>query len=207
MDTKDVTGCSGRPDGYPDPLASNCSQASTSLTLMAIILAAQLNRFGPVLQTNPVGAQSDGSRVPLARPAARVVDPSFCQNQTWPYIDSRCLTRADDPVTQAPRKYTEQSSDQSPSSPEAPQKSDGVRTQVALSPIREEVEPSSTPDVSAEVHPSQHVIPPTAETLSEINRGGGMSEDDAARPLKAAERHHTRGGYPHHRRMFFGFRF
>jgi hypothetical protein len=34
-------------------------------------------------------------------PAIRVVDPEFCKNQTWPYIDARCLKRSDSPAPSA----------------------------------------------------------------------------------------------------------
>jgi hypothetical protein len=44
--------------------------------------------------SKPHGNQSPKSMELDAR-AARIVDPAFCKDQTWPYIDQRCLKRID----------------------------------------------------------------------------------------------------------------
>ena len=51
-----------------------------------------------ILGAIAIGSRSLGTAAaprsaPSEVPAVRIVDPTFCQDQTWPYIEPRCLKR------------------------------------------------------------------------------------------------------------------
>ena len=68
------------------------SRLSTTFVLLSALICAPAlaPSAAPIVQKNgPVREQPTGT--------VRIVDPAYCANQTWPYIDERCLKRADTP--------------------------------------------------------------------------------------------------------------
>lgn len=78
-----------------EPSAANQRRMSTTATLLALAVCVILAK-GHLLEArtpahNAAVAQSAGT-APVT-----IVAPEFCKDQTWPYIDSRCLRRVDNP--------------------------------------------------------------------------------------------------------------
>jgi hypothetical protein len=71
------------------------SRLSATFVLLSVLICALVaHALAPsaaaiVLKNGPVREQPAGT--------VRIVDPAYCANQTWPYIDERCLKRADTP--------------------------------------------------------------------------------------------------------------
>jgi hypothetical protein len=84
-----------RPAEASEPSAAKQLRMSTSATLLAVAVCAILAK-GHLLEAgspshNAAVAQNAGT-APVT-----IVAPEFCKDQTWPYIDSRCLRRVDNP--------------------------------------------------------------------------------------------------------------
>ncbi len=67
------------------PAVGDARRVATTITLIAVATCMVLAKSFAV--TRPPDAQRG------AVTAVRIVDPDFCKNQTWPYIDTRCLKR------------------------------------------------------------------------------------------------------------------
>ena len=85
-----------RPAEASEPSAAKQLRMSTSATLLAVAVCAILAK-GHLLEAgspshNAAVAQNAGT-APVT-----IVAPEFCKDQTWPYIDSRCLRRVDNPA-------------------------------------------------------------------------------------------------------------
>ena len=81
------------------PSAAKQLRMSTSATLLALAVCAILAK-GHLLEArtpshNAAVAQNAGT-APVT-----IVAPEFCKDQTWPYINSRCLRRVDNPPADA----------------------------------------------------------------------------------------------------------
>jgi hypothetical protein len=84
-----------RPAQAHESSAAKQLRMSTSVTLLAVAVCAILAK-GHLLE-----AGSPSHTAALAQNAGTapvtIVAPEFCKDQTWPYIDSRCLRRVDNP--------------------------------------------------------------------------------------------------------------
>jgi len=91
----------GPPDEAHEPSAAKQRRVATTVTLLAAAACAILAR-GHLLEAgtashNAAVAQNTGT-APVT-----IVAPEFCKDQTWPYIDSRCLRRVDNTAPAAPQ--------------------------------------------------------------------------------------------------------
>src|ERR1700724_2784447 len=90
-----------RPAEAHESSAAKQLRMSTSVTLLAVAVCAILAK-GHLLE-----AGSPSHTAALAQNAGTapvtIVAPEFCKDQTWPYIDSRCLRRVDNPALDAPQ--------------------------------------------------------------------------------------------------------
>lgn len=80
--------------------AAKQRRVATTVTLLAVALCAILAKGHLEAGTsshNAAVAQNTGT-APVT-----IVAPEFCKDQTWPYIDSRCLRRVDNPAPDAPQ--------------------------------------------------------------------------------------------------------
>jgi hypothetical protein len=90
-----------RPAEPYEPSVAKQRRVATTVTLLAVALCAILAK-GHLTEAgtsshNAALAQNAGT-TPVT-----IVAPEFCKDQTWPYIDSRCLRRVDNPAPDAPR--------------------------------------------------------------------------------------------------------
>jgi hypothetical protein len=84
-----------------EPSVAKQRRVATTATLLAVALCAFMAKGHLLVAPTP-------SRVAMAAPdnvtaPVRIVAPEFCKDQTWPYIDSRCLRRIDNPALDAPQ--------------------------------------------------------------------------------------------------------
>jgi hypothetical protein len=73
-------------------------RVATTATLLALAICA-VTAKGHLLTQAPAATTAAPSTV--TAPAA-IIAPEFCKDQTWPYIDSRCLHRVDNPAPDSP---------------------------------------------------------------------------------------------------------
>jgi hypothetical protein len=109
-----------------EPAAAKQRRVATTVTLLAAAACAILAK-GHVLEAgtsshNAAVAQNTGT-APVT-----IVAPEFCKDQTWPYIDSRCLRRVDNPAPVAPQATVP------PATTAAPAPSGGSAKTVAVTP-------------------------------------------------------------------------
>jgi hypothetical protein len=90
-----------RPAEADEPSPAKQRRMSTTATLLAVAVCAILAK-GHLLEA---GSSSHNAAVAQNAGTAPVtiVAPEFCKDQTWPYIDSRCLRRVDNPAPSAPQ--------------------------------------------------------------------------------------------------------
>src|ERR1700722_2421409 len=78
-----------------EPSPAKQRRVATTATLLALTLCAFMAKGHLLAAQTPsrvaAAAQNSGT-APVT-----IVAPEFCKDQTWPYIDSRCLRRVDNP--------------------------------------------------------------------------------------------------------------
>jgi hypothetical protein len=84
-----------------EPSPGKQRRVATTATLLAVALCAFMAKGHLLAAQTPsrvaAAAQNSGT-APVT-----IVAPEFCKDQTWPYIDSRCLRRVDNPAPDAPQ--------------------------------------------------------------------------------------------------------
>ena len=84
-----------------EPSSAKQRRVATTATLLALVLCAFMAKGHLLAAQTPsrvaAAAQNSGT-TPVT-----IVAPEFCKDQTWPYIDSRCLRRVDNPAPDAPQ--------------------------------------------------------------------------------------------------------
>ena len=84
-----------------EPSPAKQRRVATTATLLALVLCAFMAKGHLLAAQTPsrvaAAAQNSGT-APVT-----IVAPEFCKDQTWPYIDSRCLRRVDNPAPDAPQ--------------------------------------------------------------------------------------------------------
>ena len=167
---------------------------SSTVTVIAVLMCMlAVKSFDPQRQTSQSSPQVDSVS------AVRIVDPAFCQNQTWPYIDPRCLKRSDNPPIAAPTKTgtTESGQYSEPS---------------ALTPpslaFPSQTDPNGASGSSASI--SERKADTSADMkAAENNAGSPNSLNMAMNDFQAQSDpppHHSARHY-RHARFLFGFRF
>lgn len=82
----------------PEPSAVKQRTAATAV-LAAMVLCAVAVKAN-VIETPASHQTMTAQNGDVAAPA-KIIAPDFCKDQTWPYIDSRCLRRVDNPALPA----------------------------------------------------------------------------------------------------------
>ena len=90
-----------RPTEACEPSAAKQLRMSTSVTLLAVAVCAILAK-GHLFEAGPPSHTAALAQNAGTAPVT-IVAPEFCKDQTWPYIDSRCLRRVDNPAPDAPQ--------------------------------------------------------------------------------------------------------
>jgi hypothetical protein len=201
-----------RPAETYEPSAAKQQRMSTSATLLAVAVCAILAR-GHLLEA---GSPSHNAAVAQAAGTAPVtiVAPEFCKDQTWPYIDARCLRRVDNPPPADARKAIAPPATTAAATP-AP---DGVSAKAVVAPPANSEAAASTstapaaptpnsPDARAQVIQS---VFPTAESTA--TRDNDVQRSNAATDVPAYQRtsdvsQHRRSRHWNNHSGFFGFRF
>jgi hypothetical protein len=90
-----------RPAEAHEPSPAKQRRVATTVTLLAVALCAILAKG----HLTEAGTSSHNATVAQNAGTAPVtiVAPEFCKDQTWPYIDPRCLRRVDNPAPDAPQ--------------------------------------------------------------------------------------------------------
>ena len=205
--------------------AAKQQRVSTTATLVAVAVCVILAK-GHLLESKTPShtaavAQSAGT-APVT-----IVAPEFCKDQTWPYIDARCLRRVDNPPPPADahqaiaRPATTAAATPAPDSVSAKSvsaKSVSAKT-VAAPPANSEAAAStntppaapapSAPDPRAQVIQS---VFPTAESTAmrdnDIQRGNANAATDAPAYQRTGDvSQHRRSRHWNNHSGFFGFRF
>jgi hypothetical protein len=84
-----------------EPSPAKQLRVGTTVTLLAVALCAFMAKGHLLAAQTPsrvAAAAQDNATAPV-----RIVAPEFCKDQTWPYIDSRCLRRIDNPALDTPQ--------------------------------------------------------------------------------------------------------
>ncbi|MGA8497367.1 MAG: hypothetical protein WB764_17910 [Xanthobacteraceae bacterium] len=83
------------------PSPAKQRRVATTATLLAVALCAFMAK-GHLLAAQTPSRIAAAAQGDVTAPV-RIVAPEFCKDQTWPYIDSRCLRRIDNPAPDAPQ--------------------------------------------------------------------------------------------------------
>jgi hypothetical protein len=175
------------------------SRVAVTFTLAAVAVLCVLSQRmpGPASQ-EPFAAASQPTALVRRneQPVPRVVEPGFCENQTWPYIDQRCLTRAKDDVSAEQREH------QDISVPAADHNETPSHDEPSSSPVQ---------NTAAALPSEAHTTLNTA-AVSEASASGIPSQTPDKWATAAPDDHPgrpetRRRAHYHHRRMFLGFRF
>jgi hypothetical protein len=204
-----------RPAEASEPSAAKQLRMSTSATLLAVAVCAILAK-GHLLEAgspshNAAVAQNAGT-APVA-----IVAPEFCKDQTWPYIDSRCLRRVDNPAPPADARQAIALPATTAAATPAP---DGMSAKAVVAPPANSEAAASTstppaapapssPDTRAQVIQS---VFPTAESNvtrdNDIQRGNATAATNApAYQRTSDDSQHRRSRHWNNHSGFFGFRF
>jgi hypothetical protein len=84
-----------------EPSPAKQRRVATTATLLAVALCAFMTK-GHLLAAQTPSRVAVAAQDNVTAPV-RIVAPEFCKDQTWPYIDSRCLRRIDNPAPDAPQ--------------------------------------------------------------------------------------------------------
>jgi hypothetical protein len=190
-----------------DPSAAKQRRVATTVTLLAAAACAILAK-GHVLEAgtsshNAAVAQNTGT-APVT-----IVAPEFCKDQTWPYIDSRCLRRVDNPAPVAPQAAVPPAT----TAAAAPAPSGGSAKTVAVTPRT----PATTADQTnvATNAPPAAAAPNPADTRDQVMQPVFPAAAPDTRTYPAANAYtransaSQRGRSEHWNNQFgfFGFRF
>jgi hypothetical protein len=204
-----------RPAEALEPSPAKQLRISTTATLLAVAVCAILAK-GHLLETrtsshNAAVAQNAGT-APVT-----IVAPEFCKDQTWPYIDSRCLRRVDNPPPPADARQavappaTTAAATPAPASVSAKAvAAPPPNTEAAASTSTPPAAPApSSPDARAQVIQS---VFPTAESTAtrddNVQRGNANAATDAPAYQRTSDgSQHRRSRHWNNHSGFFGFRF
>jgi hypothetical protein len=193
-----------RPADAAEPRAAR-HRASTSATLVAVALCAIFAK-GHLLEARP--QTSDAMARNNVAPPTKIVAPEFCKDQTWPYIDSRCLRRVDAaPPADAPKVVAPPAAAAAvaPSSPDSAATSTAAASPAAAPPVAASPAPAA-PDARARVIQSVFPQAPSASPDSNGQASANATTDIPTyqRTSDSAPRRRSRHWNNH---GFLGFRF
>jgi hypothetical protein len=191
-------------------------RVSATAVLLAMALCAVAMKTHAIETPAPASqqaAQNSGVTAPV-----KVIAPEFCKDQTWPYIDSRCLRRVDNPALPAaePRIVTPPAT--TAVAAPAPNATT-VNTNVAASATAAADTTAATDQdrsgaQATPAAPATSAADPGARVIQSVfptTAPGTASESGAARS-DVASYQHTSDGSQRHRNWnrhsnFFGFHF
>lgn len=171
------------------PPANREDRVATTITLVAVVATCMLLAKPLVVTQHPPIAQRGEA------PAVRIVDPDFCKNQTWPYIDARCLKRV------APdQSAAENHAATAPANP-GTVANGAASAGSSISTARTDDAIHSAPPTTAVNATGQNQTPETIAPMT----SGAATNNSANAPI--AEPHRTHHSQHWQHGAFFGFRF
>ncbi len=204
----------------PEPAAAKQRTRTTAVLLGMVLCAVAMKVHGieTPASVSPQTVQTSGVAAPT-----KVIAPEFCKDQTWPYIDSRCLRRVDNPAPPAPAPRivtppaTTVAAAPAPndltvnSTGSAPAAGSGAASRTAAKQddnATPTVTDSSAASASDPPDPRMQVMQSVFPTAT---ASGAASESGASRS-NVAPYQHTDDSWQHHRSWnrqsnFFGFHF
>ena len=120
------------------PSAERLTRTSTTVTLIAVALCG-------LLADRELLGDASPTPVPAAaqNQVTKVIAPEFCKDQTWPYLDGRCLRRVENPTPPtSPPVRQDAPSDNSAAATPAPQPS---ANSAATTPVENQAAAPATP--------------------------------------------------------------
>ena len=209
-----------RPAEVHESSAAKQLRMSTSVTLLAVAVCAILAK-GHLLEAGPPSHTAALAQNAGTAPVT-IVAPEFCKDQTWPYIDSRCLRRVDNP---APPADVRQATAPPVTTAAATPAPNGMSAKAVVAPPAnsEAAASTSTPpvapapsalDTRAQDTRAQVIqsVFPTAESIATRDNDAQRSNANAATNAPAYQRtsddsQHRRSRHWNNHSGFFGFRF
>jgi hypothetical protein len=200
-----------------EPSPAKQRRVATTATLVAVAVCAILAK-GHLLEAATPSHNAAVAQAQYAGTApVTIVAPEFCKDQTWPYIDSRCLRRVDNPPPPADVRQAIAPRATTAAATSAP---DSVSAKAVAAPPANSEAAASTSTPPAAPTPSstdtraqviQSVFPTAESTATRDNdvQGGNAN---AATDVPAYQRtgdvsQHRRSRHWNNHSGFFGFRF
>jgi hypothetical protein len=196
----------GHPAEMHESSAAKQRRVATTATLLAVALCAVMAKGHLLAAQTPsrvaAAAQNSGT-APVT-----IVAPEFCKDQTWPYIDSRCLRRVDNPAPNTPRAIVPPAT----TAAAAPAPSGGsAKTIAATPPIAETTVAQTT--VATNAAPA--AAPNPTDTRDQVMQSVFPAAAPDTRAYPATNAYTRAANASQHRRSehwnnqsgFFGFRF
>ena len=203
-----------------EPSSAKQRRVATTATLLAVALCAFMAKGHLLAAQTPSRVAAVAQNAGTA--PVTIVAPEFCKDQTWPYIDSRCLRRVDNPAPPADARQAIAPPATTAAVTPAP---DGVSAKAVVAPPANSEAAASTsrlpaapapssPDTRAQDTRAQVVQSafPTAE--SNVTRDNDIQPGNATAAINAPAYQRTSDDSQHRRSRhwnnhsgFFGFRF
>jgi len=196
----------GHPAEMHESSAAKQRRVATTATLLAVALCAVMAKGHLLAAQTPsrvAAAEQNSGTAPVT-----IVAPEFCKDQTWPYIDSRCLRRVDNPAPNAPRDIAPPAA----TAAAAPTPSGGsAKTVAATPPIAETTVAQTT--VATNAAPA--AAPNPTDTRDQVMQSVFPAAAPDTRAYPATNAYTRAANASQHRRSehwnnqsgFFGFRF
>jgi hypothetical protein len=89
------------PAAANEPSPAKQRRVAATTTLLAVAICAILAKGHLIEAATP--SHNAALALNAGTAPVTIVAPEFCKDQTWPYIDSRCLRRVDNPAPAAPQ--------------------------------------------------------------------------------------------------------
>jgi hypothetical protein len=198
----------GHPAEMHESSAAKQRRVATTATLLAVALCAVMAK-GHLLAAQPPSRVAAAAQNSGTAPVT-IVAPEFCKDQTWPYIDSRCLRRVDNPAPNAPRAIVPPATTAAAAPAFAPS-GGSAKTVAATPPIAETTVAQTTVATNA---PSVAAPNPT-DTRDQVMQSVFPAAAPDTRAYPATNAYTRAANASQHRRSehwnnqsgFFGFRF
>jgi hypothetical protein len=195
------------PSPANEPSPAKQRRVATTATLMALALCAVIAKGHLLAAQTPsrvAVASLDSGTAPVT-----IVAPEFCKDQTWPYIDSRCLRRVDNPAPDAPQA----SAAPATTAAAMPAPSGGSGNTVAATPPTAATTPAQTN--LATTAPPAAAAPNPTDTRDQVLQSAFPAAAPDTRTYPATNAYTRAVNASQHRRSehwnnqsgFFGFRF
>jgi len=193
-----------------EPSPAKQRRVATTATLVAVAVCAILAK-GHLLEAATPSHNAAVAQAQYAGTApVTIVAPEFCKDQTWPYIDSRCLRRVDNPAPDAPQATVPSAT----TAAAAPAPNGGSGNTGAATPITAETTAATNAPPAAPA-PAPNPTDTRAQVIQSVFPAAAPSAAPDTSANAASDNYQRTSDVSQHRRSrhwnnhsgFFGFRF